>query len=61
MNKEWITVEFMQKLVESTKVTEECIIYNAKFLLKLCQNFDTVHQGLNNLKDVQFKSLSKFI
>lgn len=59
VNKKWITKEFMIKLTSFMKVKENLILNTAKTLLVLVQNFDTKHRGLNNMKRVQFRVLSK--
>lgn len=59
VNKKWITKEFMIKLTSFMKVKETPILNTAKTLLVLVQNFDTKHRGLNNMKRVQFRVLSK--
>lgn len=51
----------MKELVTFFNIREKSILCVAKDLLSLVQNFDSRHQGLNNMKSVQFKFLSKFI
>ena len=59
--KQTLTQEFMRQLTDFAKVKESQVLSNAKDLLILVQNFDTKHQGLKNMKDVQFKLLSKYL
>ena len=61
VKKTWINKDFMQKLVSFMKVKETTLLSQAKDLLTLMQNFESRHQGLNNMKSVQFKFLSKYI
>ncbi|CAI2366778.1 unnamed protein product [Moneuplotes crassus] len=52
---------FMKELVNFFNLKETAILSIAKDLLCLMQNFESRYQGLNNMKCVQFKFLSKFI
>lgn len=61
VNKTCLTKEFMKKLTKFTKVSEKCILENSKCLLRLIRNFDSIYPGLTNMKDVQFKFLSKYL
>ncbi|CAI2367026.1 unnamed protein product [Moneuplotes crassus] len=61
INKKCINKSFMRELVSFFNIRENSILSVAKDLLCLIQNFDSRHQGLNNMKSVQFKSLSRFI